>query len=196
MAADTLVALIIFAGVLVCTPGPANMLLMAAGANFGLRPCVPLIAGVALGKLFIHTAFALGLWKVVEHEPLVLLGLKFAGAIYVLYLAWKILGMQIGKSKNTAAGFIWGLAVHPLNPKAWAMVAAAYGQFVSPESNWWVQAVIIACIFLFWQIVAHTFWCWSGARAADFAISAGKQKTLNAVLAILMLTATGWALVN
>jgi len=48
------IPLLLFAVVMVGTPGPANMLLMTSGANFGFLKSVPFVAGVAVGKLFIN----------------------------------------------------------------------------------------------------------------------------------------------
>ena len=193
MPPDTLIALAVFAGVLVCTPGPANMLLFAAGARGGLRANLPLVAGVTAGKLFIHAGLALGLWRLAGEFPKTLLVLKIAGAVYILWLAWRILRIKIQKNGAAAAGFFAGLAVHPLNPKAWAMVVSAYGQFIVPEKNWWAQTAAVAAVFFCWQCAAHTFWCWSGARAADFA---GAPTFLPPVLAAAMVGAVLWALFN
>ena len=189
-----LIPLAVFAGVLVCTPGPANMLLMAAGARSGLRANLPLVAGVTAGKSFIHLSLALGLWRIIEKFPEVLLIMKIAGAVYVLWLAWRILHLKIQKS-GAAAGFISGLAVHPLNPKAWAMIVSAYGQFIVPEKNWWAQTAAVWAVFLCWQCAAHTFWCWSGARAAALA-GTRREKFLLMFLSAAMVGAVLWSLVN
>ena len=45
-------ALFIFATIMVITPGPANLLLMSAGAQHGFYKSVPFVIGVTCGKLF------------------------------------------------------------------------------------------------------------------------------------------------
>ena len=194
MTFDSFATLVVFAGVLVCTPGPANMLLMTAGANAGLRASFPLLAGVTLGKLFVHLCLALGLWQIIERFPVVLLVMKVAGACYIVWLAWKVLHLKIKKGAMTA-GFFAGLVVHPLNPKAWAMVASAYGQFIDADSGWWLQTFIIAVVFFFWQCIAHTFWCWSGATAAH-ALGERRQTQLMFVLSAAMVGAVLWSLAH
>ena len=196
MSWDNLTALAIFAGALVCTPGPANMVLMAAGARAGFRACLSLIAGVTFGKLFVHLSLALGLWHVIESFPQVLFALKIIGALYVLWLGWKILHITIQKSGVWKAGFVAGLAVHPTNPKAWAMVVSAYGQFIEADKNWWQQTLIIALVFLLWQCFAHTLWCYIGARAVKITANERQQKRLMLVLAVMMVSAVLWSLFN
>ena len=200
MSSDNLFPLIIFAGALVCTPGPANMLLMAAGAQNGVRRSLPLLAGVTFGKTFVHLFLALGLWGIVAEFPAALLGLKIAGAIYILWLAHRVLQIKIGgDGGNKSApqvGFWNGLLVHPINPKAWAMVASAYGQFVDEAGDWRIQAAIVWLVFFVWQCAAHTFWCWCGARAAKLLAGARAEKVLMQILAALMVGAVLWALFN
>lgn len=48
---DLLPALAAFAFVTSVTPGPNNLMLMASGANFGLRRTLPLMLGVAWDSL-------------------------------------------------------------------------------------------------------------------------------------------------
>ena len=194
MAIENILPLFVFAGALVCTPGPANMLLMTAGAGAGLRACLPLVAGVTFGKLFVHLSLALGLWQIIQQFPAVLTAMKIAGAIYILWLARKILALRIEKGGAAPAGFFAGLAVHPLNPKAWAMVAAAYGQFIDSEESWWAQTFIIALVFLMWQCAAHSFWCWSGGRLSSMTSSPKTQKNILRAMAALMVAAVVWSL--
>lgn len=195
MPAENLIPLFIFAGALVCTPGPANMVLMAAGARAGLRACLPLVAGVTLGKIFVHAGLALGLWQIIDARPGALLALKIAGAAYILYLAFKIVRLKIddGGAKRMS-GFVAGLIVHPTNPKAWAMIVSAYGQFIDAESAWWPQTIAVAAVFFFWQCIAHTLWCWSGQGAARLVAGTRYERHLMIVLAAVMLAAVGWSL--
>ena len=53
MTAQDLLALGAFAFVTSVTPGPNNMMLMASGANFGLRRTLPHLLGVAAGFVFM-----------------------------------------------------------------------------------------------------------------------------------------------
>lgn len=174
------------------------MLMMTAGANIGFRASLPLLAGVTLGKMLIHICLALGLWQIIVKFPFVLLLMKIMGAMYILWLAYKTTQLKIKKQK-TAAGFVHGLFVHPLNPKAWAMVVSAYGQFIVADGDWgnWLkQTCLIALVFLFWQCIAHTFWCWGGERVAIALSGTRMEKRLMTILSALMVIAVLWALLN
>ena len=51
----------IFIVLMVSTPGPANLLIMTAGAQQGFWPCIPFNMGLIVGKLLLNLAMALGL---------------------------------------------------------------------------------------------------------------------------------------
>ena len=55
MQIELLTALLAFAFVSSITPGPNNIMLLASGANFGLRRTVPHMLGIALGHAVMST---------------------------------------------------------------------------------------------------------------------------------------------
>ena len=58
--------------------------------------------------------------------------------------------------------FYHGLAVHPLNPKAWLMVTVAFTAFQSQGVS--METIPnIAMIFLFMQLIFHSAWFWFGS---------------------------------
>jgi hypothetical protein len=61
MTFDTLTALILFAFASSITPGPNNVMLLASGANFGLRRTVPHMLGISGGHAFMVALVGLGL---------------------------------------------------------------------------------------------------------------------------------------
>lgn len=159
---------LVFAAAMVATPGPANMVLLAAGARFGLRPALPFVAGVALGKQLIIWPIGLGLMAVIAQVPWLFAALKYASATYILYLAWRIAGSRIapGAVEDAPPRFAAGLIVHPLNPKAWAMVSTGFTGFVAEGTEPLVATAVIAACLLAVQLVLHPLWCWGGARLA------------------------------
>ncbi|MDO7608770.1 MAG: LysE family transporter, partial [Loktanella sp.] len=72
------------------TPGPNNLMLMASGANYGLRRTVPHMLGVSLGHAFMVFMIGVVLLRVFEAYPILNTILKVAGSAYMLWLAWKI----------------------------------------------------------------------------------------------------------
>ena len=134
-----LTSFIVFAASQIGTPGPANMALMATGARFGFRAAVPFVAGVALGKQLVIWPVGFGLMQLADRAPGVFVALKFASAAYIIWLAWKVANLRLGQGARTEAapGFLAGLIVHPLNPKAWAMIVGSFTAFIAPGTPGW-----------------------------------------------------------
>ena len=86
---ELLFALALFCAVTLFTPGPNNLMLMSSGLNFGFRRGVPHLLGVTLGFTVMVLIVGLGLGAVFAQWPLLYTGLKYAGAAYLLYLAWR-----------------------------------------------------------------------------------------------------------
>src|ERR1044072_9894021 len=82
--------LVLFASAVARTPGPNVVLVTASAANFGYRRTVPQMLGITFGFGTMVLATGLGLAGVVHAEPRLHTVLKYAGAAYLLYLAWRI----------------------------------------------------------------------------------------------------------
>ena len=163
-------ALFIFATIMVITPGPANLLLMSSGAQHGFYKSVPFVIGVTCGKLFLTIGLGIGFLTILNSNPILVNIIKVIGTAYICWLSWKILFLSLQSTESNqnenAPNFLNGLMVHPLNPKGWAMVIAAYTQFTSfgntyTSSSWALEVIIVAGTFFFIQSISHSIWCLS-----------------------------------
>ncbi|WP_299558976.1 LysE family translocator [uncultured Sulfitobacter sp.] len=164
-----IVPLTIFAASQVGTPGPANMALLATGARFGFRAALPFVAGVALGKQFIIWPVGFGLMELAQSAPQVFAILKYASAAYIIWLAWKVANLRLDghDAEAVAPGFLAGLIVHLLNPKAWAMIVGSFTAFVGPGTSPFAATAIVAAILLICQLVMHPLWTLGGQAIAS-----------------------------
>lgn len=108
------------------TPGPNMAFLAALTLASGRSAGLAAVAGVALGLTAMGVAAAAGLATLVAGNPLIWSGLRWAGAFYLLFLAWETwrgttetspAGLM-GQTTAQARHFIRGLVTNLLNPKA------------------------------------------------------------------------------
>ena len=121
-----LTALLIFTGALVvaaASPGPGIAALVARVLGNGLVGVVPFTSGLILGDLIWLGAAVLGLAVIAHTFNEILLVIKFAGAAYLLYLAWKMwtapaqaLAVTPHRERRSSL-FFAGLSVSLGNPK-------------------------------------------------------------------------------
>lgn len=187
---------LVFAASQVGTPGPANMVLMAAGARVGLRRALPFVAGVALGKQIVIWPMGFGLLAVQDRAPWLFEGLKWASVAYVLWLAWRIAGTRLAQPDTEAPppGFAEGLIVHPLNPKAWAMITAGFTTFTDPGTPALQATAVIATCLLLTQALLHPLYTLLGAGIAARLAGTRGERLLMVTLAVLTVASVAYAL--
>ncbi|MDB0052567.1 LysE family translocator [Ascidiaceihabitans sp.] len=158
----------VFAASQVGTPGPANMALLATGARYGFRQALPFMLGVAFGKQLIIWPIGFGLMELAERAPFIFLALKYISAAYIIWLAWKVANMRLSTESvgDKAPGFLAGLIIHPLNPKAWAMIVGAFTAFVGVGTSTFEATAIIAAVLLACQLLMHPLWTLAGDSLA------------------------------
>jgi threonine/homoserine/homoserine lactone efflux protein len=123
----TLSGLLLFAGVYglaVASPGPAIAAIVARSLTTGFARTLPFVAGVVLGDIILFVATVLGLAVLVESFHGLFLAIKYAGCVYLAYLAWKLWTAPVAEARPaTVRGegarlFLGGLALTLGNPKA------------------------------------------------------------------------------
>lgn len=127
--------------IVVIAPGTGVIYTLAHGATLGFRASVYAALGCTLGIVPHIAASILGLAALVHTSALAFQFLKYAGVVYLLYLAWSAwreggalsLG---GTSRGQGMGRILrrGATVNILNPKLSIFFLAFLPQFVDPQS--------------------------------------------------------------
>ena len=150
MSLDQIIAFAIFAAVAAGTPGPSNAMLTAVGANVGWRRGLPCLFGVAagMGTLIFTSAFGLG--GVLMSFPMAVQGMKAAGTLFLLYMAWLIAtsNAQPREGNDGRIGFWAAASFQWINPKAWMAgigAAAANLQIVQVHLLW--DSAVLGAIF-------------------------------------------------
>ncbi|MBT8476309.1 MAG: LysE family translocator, partial [Alphaproteobacteria bacterium] len=166
MDTDLLYALAAFAFVSSITPGPNNMMLMASGANFGLRRTLPHMAGVALGFVAMVVLVGAGLIGLFDLWPTSYTVLKVVSVGYLLYLAWKIATAAAPKGDGQAGGrpftFLQAALFQWVNPKAWFMALTAITVYAPSQS---LAAILsVAAVFAAVNLPSVSVWTWMGQQ--------------------------------
>ncbi|MCI1230156.1 MAG: LysE family translocator, partial [Kerstersia gyiorum] len=110
------------------TPGPNNVMLAASGLNFGFRRSIPHMLGISLGMMSMLILVGAGMGSVFLRFPWFYDVLRYAGAAYLLYLAWRIAtagGMDDADQRGRPMTLLEALLFQWVNPKAWIMVVGA-----------------------------------------------------------------------
>jgi len=126
---------------LVLTPGPNMMYLVSRTITQGRVAGLVSLLGVAVGFAVYLAAAVAGLTAVFLAVPAAYTVLKFAGAAYLLYLAWQAVrpgGRAVFAPQELPVDaprrlFVMGLVTNLLNPKIAVLYVSVLPQFVDPE---------------------------------------------------------------
>lgn len=135
--------LLLFAGaalLMVLTPGPNMIYLISRSICQGRRAGVVSLLGVVSGFLVHMLAAAVGLTALFMAIPLAYEVLKWAGAMYLLYLAWQAVKPDARSPFEPRALpvdpcrrlFFMGFLTNVLNPKIAIFYLSIFPQFVTP----------------------------------------------------------------
>jgi len=203
MTPDLLTALILFAFAASITPGPNNIMLLASGANFGLRRTVPHMLGISLGHALMTSLVGLGLIGLFEMLPWVRPTLMAGCAVYLVYLAWKIANAAPPpEAEDVAKGrpltFLQAAAFQWVNPKAWYMAIYAQTNF-APDAGilgvTWAGALAVALVFAATNLPSVTVWAWGGTQLRRWLDGPGRLRAFNITMALL-LVASLWPILS
>ena len=125
---------------LALTPGPNMMYLVSRSICQGRKAGLISLGGVGLGFLVYMLAAAFGITALLFAVPLAYDGLRFAGAAYLLYLAWSALKpggrspfqvrqLPVDSNRRLLA---MGLFTNLLNPKVAMLYLSLLPQFIDP----------------------------------------------------------------
>lgn len=189
MTSDVLIALILFAAVSSGTPGPNNLMLMASGANFGLRRTLPHMFGISLGHLFMVFLVGIGLGQLLETYPLLSWAMRILSTAYLLYLAWKIANAAPPEAREATGKpftFLQAAAFQWVNPKAWYMAIYAVGNF-APEGSGWRGALLVSGVFAMTNLPSITVWATIGTQIKRLLGKPGLLRAFNWTMAVLLI---------
>ena len=181
--------LALFAAAVTFTPGPNVILVTASAANFGFRRTVPQMLGITAGFGSMALASGLGLAGIVHAEPRLHTGLKYAGAAYMLYLAWRIARAEASNSPGLRAKPI-GLLEAGLftwtNPKAWVSVLGAAAAYTTVDGTVLHETTRIAGVLAVFCLASAATWAGFGSIIGRFLARPHARRAFNWSMAGLL----------
>ena len=150
-----LIAFCAASAVLALTPGPAVLYIVARTLGQGRRSGFASVGGVALGNFGNAAGAALGLGALFAWSSTAFTVVKWAGALYLVWLGVQALRRPAATLDGTAPPpdrparvFRDGFWVALLNPKTALFFAAFLPQFISPAASPVVQSLALGTTFV------------------------------------------------
>ena len=184
---------------LTITPGPAVLTLAGVGSAFGWRHGVWFLSGLFIGVHLVCFAVISGLAALIMTDPVVRVVLLLASSAYLGYLALKIAlaGIKIGFIHMVAPGFVNGVMLQLINPKAYAVNTMLFSSFAFFPGNFAIETGLKLLINNAIWIPIHFLWLYAGVKVNQLDLPAQTHKQSNFVMVGCLLAVVGlsvWSL--
>ncbi|MGI9402352.1 MAG: LysE family translocator [Rhizobiaceae bacterium] len=175
---------------LIITPGPGVLSAAGVGAGFGFRAGLSYVAGLFVGNNLVALAVVSGLAALLFSLPYVRTVLFAVSLAYLFYLAAKIAfaGSKLAFiHSERPPGFIGGLALQPINPKAYVVNTTFFTGFPFWADNLVGEILVKFLIMnLIWTPI-HLLWLFAGVSLHRLDLSKKAHLTINIGMAVSML---------
>jgi threonine/homoserine/homoserine lactone efflux protein len=175
--------------ILAVTPGPGVFYIVTRSMLQGRRHGLASVAGVALGNLGNAVGASIGLAALFAVSSLAFTVVKYAGALYLVYLGIQALrappvGMAGVKPAPAPMARIFrdGFVVALLNPKTALFFAAFLPQFMTAEAAPIVQSIALGSLFVAIAASTDTGYALAAGAAASMVSRAGGLRRLGRFL--------------
>lgn len=179
------------------TPGPNMAWLALLGASRGRLAALSAVAGVALGLSVAGTAAALGVSTLIGTTPWLFQGLRWAGSLYLLYLAWdswrdSTAPQEARFEEPPLRYFSQGLLSNMLNPKAYLVFAAVLPQFVDPAQPLLAQLATLTALYVGIATTVHAAIALLAGSFSRFFADPVWSRRLGRIFAVLLAAVAVW----
>ncbi|AFL54559.1 threonine/homoserine/homoserine lactone efflux protein [Sinorhizobium fredii] len=185
----SLASLLVFAGALLIaagSPGPSIAALVARVLAKGARDVLPFLAAMWVGEAIWLSFAVAGLAAIAETFHWMFVAIKWAGVLYLLFLAWKMWSAEpalpsdsLPEARSASKMFLAGLTITLGNPKIMMFYVALLPSIVDLGSVTflgWTELVATMVVVL---VVIDLAWVMMAAKARQFLKSRRAVRIVN-----------------
>lgn len=192
--------LVLFLVPLAFSPGPGNLFFAALAARYGSTATMPALAGYHVATFSVTVVVGLGFELSAGSNEALMRLLASLGALYVLYLAWKLASSAISSAPKVghAASFVDGFLLLVFNPKAYVIIALLFTQFpptkLIPNSPF-LACFMIATAFTIHNLMAFIVWIFASDKLGARFRSDQNMRRMNWIFGGLLAIVAIWLFV-
>ncbi|MEM9679871.1 MAG: LysE family translocator [Bacteroidota bacterium] len=177
---DILLSFALATSALAISPGPDNIYVLAQSISNGKSYGMATVCGLITGCIVHTTLLAFGVSAVIKNNPSIFYGIKIVGALYLLFLAYKVFRsdakIDINSSgapkKNLKQLFVQGFFMNVLNPKVTLFFLAFFPGFLFSETlSTVVQFYVLGGVFMLVSFIIFSAIALLAARIKDYTLS-------------------------
>ncbi|AZD61282.1 Transporter, LysE family [Pseudomonas chlororaphis subsp. aurantiaca] len=149
----TLLPFLLFAFVASITPGPTNILVLSNSARYGFKAALPIVLGACVAAAGIVMLVGSGLGRTLMEVPGLPSVMRWAGVIWLSYLAWQIFRAPApsldpqADTQHRRLGLLGAASLQLVNPKTWMMALVVASVFAGNGSEHQGRVLYLSLVF-------------------------------------------------
>ena len=184
------------------TPGPNMAWLALTSASKGRKSGFAAVAGIALGLAILGGVSAAGLSELATRSPVVFSLLRYAGVLYLLWLAW---ATWVGEGKLSEASedhsklvawFRHGLLLNLLNPKAAVFFVTVLPAYIEPSASVSAQTVLLSSSYVGIATAIHLLIVLLAGSAHNWLLRGRRKQITQRIFALMIAAIAIWFLIS
>ncbi len=170
------------------TPGPSNLSSASLGVLHGYRKTLVYQGGLAAGVFLVMLLSGWISATLLSVLPALEPALRYAGAAYILYLAFGILKASylFAEQNESRLGFGHGLVLQILNPKLIVYAFTLFGAFLAPITHNAALLALAAVVLSATSFGATSVWALFGTAIKTYLHNPRLKAAVNIILALLL----------
>jgi threonine/homoserine/homoserine lactone efflux protein len=174
------------------TPGTPRVVIISYSINYGVKKCIWSASGDVIANFVQATLVIFVIGSFFLDNPKVLNIFKWAGIIYLLYLAYdiyksrpKVISKNNNISKSNLSFFKDGFLVAGTSPKAWMFFPFIFPQFIDFNSNYIIQFIILIFTYMILDFLSLIGYALLANKL--IILFKAKPKTINTISACVLI---------
>ncbi len=189
-------AFLVVTAILIIVPGPVVTLVIATGAQRGIRPALATVLGTMLGTGVLLAGIGLGLNWLLNMSSQLFEIMRWAGAAYLVWLgiqAWRHAGAPVEAIEPRGHVFATrGFLVAVTNPKTIAFFTAFLPQFIDPTLPVGFQIVVMSITSLLIAAVFDSAWAVAAGLGRAWFLKPHHNKLLGRLSGVVLIGGGIW----
>ena len=199
MSIEAIISFFLVSVVATATPGPAILYVLSAGISNGFRGYGPAGLGILCADVLYFVLSMAGLGTFVLASYSLFLAVKWAGALYLVWLGLRLLRLAVtggespsipsDKSPSRTRWLSGGFMVHAANPKAVLYFGSIVPQFLRPEKPLLPQIVTLGLVHTLTALAVMCAYGMFAARIRTYARNPWFSRSLYGVSGTMLIAA-------
>lgn len=189
-------AFFVITTILIIVPGPVVTLVIATGAQRGIRPALATVLGTMAGTAVLLAGIGFGLGWLLKMSSELFEVMRWAGAAYLFYLgiqAWRHAADPVAKLEPRGHVFATrGFMVAVTNPKTIAFFTAFLPQFIDPALPVGFQILVYSVTALLIAAVLDSCWAIAAGLGRAWFLKPHHNKILGRISGVVLMGGGVW----